>query len=86
MERKSYHDFELISSEKEINNFISRNKNTLKILKALKPQLNKHFPNYNYSLELCEKLGWTIAKHMKILIYQTLFMTCNCSFLMWMTY
>lgn len=45
MERKSYHDFELISSEKEINNFISRNKNTLKILKALKPQLNKHFPN-----------------------------------------
>ncbi|WP_296804979.1 hypothetical protein [uncultured Methanobrevibacter sp.] len=59
MERKSYHDFELISSEKEINNFISRNKNTLKILKALKPQLNKHFPNYNYSLELCEKLGWT---------------------------
>ena len=59
MEKKSYHDCELISSEKEINNFISHNKNTLKILKALKPLLKKHFPNCNYSLELCEKLGWT---------------------------
>ena len=59
MEKKSYHDFELISSEKEINNFISHNENTLKILKELKPLLKKHFPNCNYSLELCEKLGWT---------------------------
>ena len=49
----------LCSYENKINEFIDANENTIKILKAIEPQLTKHFPNCKFSLELCDELGWT---------------------------
>lgn len=49
----------LCSDENKINEFIDANENTIKILKAIEPQLTKHFPNCKFSLELCDELGWT---------------------------
>lgn len=50
--------YTLISPEK-IKEFIDSNKNTLRILNAMKPHLNRHFPNNKLSLEICDELGWT---------------------------
>ena len=49
----------LVSPEKEINEFINANKDTLKILNAIELPLLRHFPNNRFSLEICDKLGWT---------------------------
>lgn len=51
--------YTLYSDEKEINEFINANKNTISILQAMEPQLTKHFPDSRFSLELCNELGWT---------------------------
>lgn len=48
----------LISPE-NVKKFINTHENTQKILNAMEPQLNKHFPNNAFSLELCDELGWT---------------------------
>ena len=52
-------EFILISSKEEINEFIENNENTLKILCAIKPQLLKHFPDNQFSLEVSDELKWT---------------------------
>lgn len=52
-------DYILVSNENQINDFINLNDNTLTILKAMEPQLIKHFPHSKFSLELCVNLGWT---------------------------
>ena len=49
----------LISPEKDIAEFINHNKDTLKIINAMEPHLITHFPNNEFSLELCDNLGWT---------------------------
>lgn len=51
--------FTLNSNEKQINQFIKNNDNTLTILEAIDPLLDKHFPDTKFSLELCDNLGWT---------------------------
>jgi hypothetical protein len=50
--------YTLISPEK-VNQFIDSHKNTLKILNAMEPHLKRHFPNNEFSLEICDELGWT---------------------------
>ena len=49
----------LISSKTEINEFMKNNKETLKILNAMQPHLEKHFPNNKLSLEVSNYLDWT---------------------------
>ena len=51
-------NYSLISPEK-INEFIESDENTLRILSAMEPHLKRHFPNNEFSLELCDELGWT---------------------------
>ncbi|WP_458453738.1 hypothetical protein [Methanobrevibacter sp.] len=51
--------YDLIPSERKINDFISNNESTLEILNAIEPQLDKHFPNTKFSLEVCDRLEWT---------------------------
>lgn len=43
----------------EIEEFIRDNEKTIEIINAIEPQLIKYFPNSKYSLEVCDKLGWT---------------------------
>lgn len=50
--------YTLISPEK-INEFVTTNKDTLKILNAMEPHLKRHFPNNEFSLEICRDLGWS---------------------------
>lgn len=52
-------DYNLISPENEIIEFMQNNENTQIILETIKPDLNEHFPNSNFSLEICDKLNWT---------------------------
>lgn len=52
-------NFTLISPPESIEEFINKNKNTIKVLNAIEPQLNKYFPNTEFSLEICDTLGWT---------------------------
>lgn len=59
MKKQLDEKFILKSEEKEIYDFIDENENTLTILEAMDPLLEKHFPNTKYSLELCDCLGWT---------------------------
>lgn len=49
----------LISPEKRIDEFMNTKKDTLKILKAMEPHLIRNFPDNEFSLEICEGLGWT---------------------------
>ena len=49
----------LNSPEKRINEFITAKEDTLKILSAMEPHLNRYFPNNELSLEICDDLGWT---------------------------
>ena len=51
--------YELISPENQIVDFIDSNRDTLKIINAMEPHLIRHFPKTKFSLELCDKLGWT---------------------------
>ena len=51
--------FHLKSPEKQINDFIKSNKNTLEILNAIQPQLIRHFPKSKFSLEVTDRLNWT---------------------------
>ncbi len=51
--------YRLISPKNEINEFIEHNDKSLEVLEAMEPHLLKHFPNNEFSLELCEKLTWT---------------------------
>ena len=64
-------EYELISSEDKITNFVDSNKNSLKILTVIKPQLTKHFPNSTFSLELCDKLEWTTEEKLLINVHVT---------------
>lgn len=50
--------YTLISPDK-INEFIESDENTLKILTAMEPHLKRHFPDNEFSLEVCNDLGWT---------------------------
>lgn len=59
-------NYNLISSQQDINNFIENNENTLEILNAIRPQLIKHFPNSKLSLELCNKLEWTTEEKLLV--------------------
>ena len=38
---------------------MQNNEKTIEIINAIEPQLIKYFPNGKYSLEVCDKLGWT---------------------------
>ena len=49
----------LNSPENQISEFLTTKKDTLKILSAMEPHLNRHFPNNEFSLEICDDLGWT---------------------------
>lgn len=51
--------YELISPEHDINQFIKENDKTLDVLRCMDSQLIKHFPNNDFSLEVCDKLTWT---------------------------
>ena len=52
-------DYALISPENEIGQFVNANEKTLEILSAMKMELDKHFPDCDLSLEVCDKLTWT---------------------------
>ena len=52
-------NFKLISPEKSIAEFIKNNEKTPEILDAIKPQIIKHFPESEFSLEICDELEWT---------------------------
>ena len=49
----------LNSPKKQISEFLNEKENTLKILSAMEPHLNRHFPENELSLEICDDLGWT---------------------------
>lgn len=49
----------LISPESRIDEFMNTKKDTLKILKAMEPHLISNFPDNEFSLEICDCLGWT---------------------------
>ena len=51
--------YTLISPENKINEFMTSDENTLTILKAMEPHLIRNFPNNEFSLEICDSLGWT---------------------------
>ena len=51
--------YTLVSSEESIDEFIKSNENTLEILNAIRPKLTEHFPDSEFSLELCDELKWT---------------------------
>ena len=57
------------SPKNEINNFIMDNEDTMKILNAIDPHLDKHFPNNNFSLEICDKLKWTTEKKLLVNVH-----------------
>lgn len=59
----------LISPENEICAFIDNNENTLEILNSINPLLVNHFPNTTFSLELCDKLGWTTEEKLLINVH-----------------
>ena len=48
-----------LKSPEKVEEFIKENEKTIEILKAIEPQLLKHFPESKYSLEVCNELGWT---------------------------
>ncbi len=52
-------DYVLNSPENKINEFLIAKEDTLKILSAMEPHLNRHFPDNELSLEICDDLGWT---------------------------
>ena len=68
-------DYILVSNENQINDFINLNGTTLTILKAIEPQLIKHFPHSKFSLELCDNLGWTTETKLllNIHVYEDMF-------------
>ena len=49
----------LVSPQEEIKKFIEHNDKTLEILDAIEDPLVKHFPNNEFSLEICDRLSWT---------------------------
>lgn len=61
--------FMLKSSKKEINEFIDNNKDTLKILNAVQPQLIRHFPKSKFSLEVTDHLNWTSERKLPINVH-----------------
>lgn len=48
-----------LKSPEEIEEFVEKNDKTIEIINALEPRLQKHFPESQYSLEVCNELGWT---------------------------
>ena len=69
MQIKLNNKYSFNSPENEINNFIMDNKDTIKILNAIDPHLDKHFPNNNFSLEICDKLKWTTEKKLLVNVH-----------------
>jgi hypothetical protein len=59
MDYKIITEFTLDSDEKQIIEFVDSRKNTIELLEAIKPLLDNHFPESEFSLELCDDLGWT---------------------------
>ena len=59
----------LLSPKNEINRFIDNNENTLEILKTINPLLIKHFPDSEFSLELCDKLEWTTEEKLLVNVH-----------------
>lgn len=62
-------NYQLISSEDEICEFITENKNTLEILNAIEPNLKRYFPNSIFSLELCNRLQWTTEEKLLLNVH-----------------
>ena len=47
-------EYLLNSPENDINEFLKAKENTLKIISAMEPHLNKYFPDNEFSLEICD--------------------------------
>ena len=62
--------FKIISPEK-VTEFINANENTQKILNAMEMQLDKHFPDNEFSLEVCSDLGWTTETKLLLNVHVT---------------
>ena len=58
MFEKLNNDYILISP-KEVEKFVSENKNTIEIINAMEPHINHFFPQATLSLEVNEELDWT---------------------------
>ena len=71
MQNSLKNEFELISKEEKINEFVKNNTETLKILKAMKPLLQKHFPNNKLSLEVSDDLKWTSETKLLLNVHVT---------------
>ncbi len=69
MKNKSINNYNLISPENEINEFIEENENTLEILTIIKPHLMNHFPDAAFSLELCDELEWTTERKLLLNVH-----------------
>ncbi len=63
--------YKLVSPEMELDEFIEKNKNTSEILNAIKPKLMEHFPDNEYSLELCDELKWTTEVKLLVNVHVT---------------
>ena len=59
-------EFDFLSKEDKIYEFIDNNENTQEILNFLLPQLTKHFPKSTFSLEICNKLEWTTEEKLLV--------------------
>lgn len=59
-------DYEFVSPENEICEFINTNKNTIEILKQIRPDLVKYFPDSTVSLEISDELDWTTERKLLV--------------------
>ena len=59
-------DYEFVSPENEINEFINTNKNTIEILNEIRPDLVKYFPDSTVSLEISDELDWTTERKLLV--------------------
>lgn len=67
-----------LKSPEKVEEFIKENEKTIEILKAIEPQLLKHFPESKYSLEVCNELGWTTETKLLLNITVSDRMFFNC--------
>ena len=59
-------DYEFVSPENEICEFINTNKNTIEILNEIRPDLVKYFPDSTVSLEISDELDWTTERKLLV--------------------
>lgn len=60
-----------IISPENVTEFINANENTQTILNAMENPLNKHFPDNEFSLEICDELGWTTETKLLLNVHVT---------------